>query len=626
MERKLYSRAEKGVIRDVRTPLSQERSDAPVSWESEEPQGNALKVAEASPLNSKMTLSTKFLLGSAGFFVLAAGAAGYFFFGGGNTVSSRNIDLEIVAPSLIDSGKEAQLQVLVTNRNPSTLELVDLVLSYPEGTRDPKDPTKNLTHERQSLGTIEPGRSLKRTATAVFYGEEGSRQVVRATLEYSIAGSNAVFVREQEVEITLGSSPVSVFVEAPPRVTSGAPFELLVTVRSNASEQITDVVVEGQYPFGYSAQSASPRADVGSGLWRLGVLAPGAQKTIRISGSIDGQDGDERVFRFLAGSDADETNTKLSTPFLSVPVSISVERPFITGSIFVDGRSGGSVAVEPGRALRGSIEWRNNLPDAVGNVEAELRFEGPVLKSGSITSTSGFYRSSDSTIVWTSSQDPSLSQVSPGSTGTLDFSFETLSPGVGGTIYTNPTVGLTLTLRGTRAGEVGGGEVSSKTTMDVTLSSVLSLSARSLYSQGVFANSGPTPPRAEGTTSYTVSWTVKNSSNTIGNAAVSAVLPPYVSFVHAQPESGISYDQAIRTVRWDLGDIKAGAGYSLDAREASFQVMLTLSQSQVGQTPTLTGRALLSGIDRFAQVSISASSEAPTTATGDGANGIVLPK
>src|SRR3989344_4261279 len=120
LERKLYSRAEKGVIRDVRTPLSQERSDAPVSWESEEPQGNALKVAEASPLNSKMTLSTKFLLGSAGFFVLAAGAAGFFFFGGGNTVSSRNIDLEIVAPSLIDSGNEAQLQEIVTNRNPSS--------------------------------------------------------------------------------------------------------------------------------------------------------------------------------------------------------------------------------------------------------------------------------------------------------------------------------------------------------------------------------------------------------------------------------------------------------------------------------------------------------------------------
>lgn len=121
------------------------------------------------------------------------------------------------------------------------------------------------------------------------------------------------------------------------------------------------------------------------------------------------------------------------------------------------------------------------------------------------------------------------------------------------------------------------------------------------------------PPRSGSPTSYTIVWTVKNSSNTVANTVVSAVLPTYVQFVSAQAGSGIAYDAGSRTVRWDMGDLRAGVGYSSAALQGSFQITFTPSDSQVGATPMLTGTAALSGTDRFAQTAVTASVEAPTT-------------
>lgn len=624
----LYSRKHQGPIEDIRSTLSQSEASVPVAWEAPPPPPTMNQKIEGgmdtSKEKKKMSYSTKFFLGSVAFFIVAAGAAAYYFFGGGSFVSPQNIDLEIIAPSLVDGGSQVDLQVIATNRNQAQLILSDLVITYPSGTRDPKDPQKPLQTDRQSVGTIASGQAVKRTSSAVLYGQEGSTQKVHVALEYSIAGSNAVFVREGEVTMTIGSSPVSVSVNAPESVAAGQPFAMEVTVQSNSEETVDDVALEAQYPFGFVVQSATPRADSGQTLWRLGSLKPGASIVVKVVGTIDGQDGDQRVFRFMTGSESDETAAHIRVPFLNTPTTIAVSRPFISASLAVAGKSGSTVSVSPGQDIQGTIQWRNNLSDSVSNIEVSLVFAGPALDTNSVQSANGFYQSADNTITWSSAQDPSLAQVAPGASGTLSFSFATLPPGTGGTVYTNPKVTLTLNVKGTRGTEQAPESVSAIVTTDVVLGSILSLEAQSLFNQGAYSNSGPTPPRAESPTTYTVEWTAKNSSNAIANATVSAVLPPYVTYKDGQ--AGVTYDAPSRTVRWSLGELKAGTGYTLAARTAQFQVQLNPSASQVGQAPALTGAAVLSGTDRFAQIQVQAQASGPTTQTSDGKSGTVQAK
>ena len=634
MKDSLYSRKHQGGMGDVRAPLSPSESHAPVAWPSSAEatggQARRTSIIPATP-RERMALATKFLIGSAAFFVLAIGGAAIFFFSGGNYISPKNIDLQVVAPALVDGGSTGNLQFIITNRNSAELQLADLVIEYPSGTRDPKNPQKSLNNERIPVGAIAPGQQIKLTSSAVFYGSEGDTQIIKASLEYSVQGSNAVFVKEGSASITIGSSPVSVRVETQSEAISGQPFTIKVTVQSNSPAPVQDVLVQAQYPFGYSVQSATPRADAGSTLWRLGTMAPGATQVITVTGSIDGQDGDERVFRFLAGSNKDQTAGKIQVPFLSVPATLTVRRPFITAGIAVDGKTGPKISATAGKSLHGTVTWQNNLQESVSDVQIKLKFSGVVFDRGSVQPGGGFYQSNDNTITWTSAQDPSLASVPPGGSGTLQFSFNALAPGAGGTVYTNPTIDLSLTVGAVRTGQGDvPDQISSAASTQITLASAIAIAARALHFTGGSGNSGPMPPRAETATTYTIEWSAKNSSNTVANTTVLTVLPVYVTFVAAYAGSDITYDAGSRTVRWDVGDLGAGVGYSTAARKGSFRISFMPSSSQVGLSPQLTGTAVISGTDRFAQVQVSDTVEAPTTKLTEpgfvGGMDIVAPK
>lgn len=623
LKKKLYSRADTGrPMSDIRSPLSQKEMDE-VPKTFQKPADEAPKPIQPpigalmATKKQKMSFAAKFLIGSVVFFILAAGAAAYMFLGGGNVISPQNIDIQVLAPSLVDSGKQGAIQVIVDNRNTSALTLVDLLVDYPNGTRDPANPTQTLSHVRDSIGTINSGQQIKQNVDGIFYGAEGSAQKVTVTLEYSVAGSNAVFEKTAEADFRIGSSPISLSINTPDSVVAGQPFPIDITVQSNATTPLQNVVVQGQYPFGFSAVSATPAAVVGGTFWQLGTMAPGSSQVIHLVGSINGQEGDTKVLSFIVGSNTDPTDTTIAVPVLTVPQTVTVHRPFITASISVNGQSSGggnAIAVAQGAALQGTITWTNNLSTAVTNAQFTLNLSGPALDKNSVSSSNGFYQSQNNTITWGPSQDATLASVPPGGTGELQFSFSTLAPGAGGTLITNPTINLSLDVQGTSQDSSGGGpqQVSSIATANVSIASQLSLAAQALHFTGPITDTGPMPPKAEAATSYTVQWTVKNSSNTIGNAIVTAVLPQYVRYVSAGAV-GVSYDGSSRTVTWNLGDLPAGVGYSAAAKVADFQVVLTPSTSQVGSIPQLTGPAVLKGQDRYAQVGVE--SDAPAVST-----------
>lgn len=629
LKRALYARTED--IRpptEERTPLTPSDAQAPHSWESTHvsvpvipvmpeavaPSPQAQDIPQFKQPKRHMSLATKFLLGSIAFSTAAFAFAAFMVLGGVNTISPQNIDIEIVAPSLIDGGKEATFQFIITNRNQADLELADLILVYPEGTRSAKDPAQSLTRDRLPIGTIQSGEQIKRTASALIYGQEGVAQNLRATLEYSVVGSNAVFQKQAETSYTVGSSPVSITIEAPTEAISNEQFTMKIAVRSNATTPVDNVVVQGQYPFGFSVLKSEPQADAGGTFWRLGSLKPGSTKTITIYGAIDGQDGDARVFRFSAGSNADQTDTKIKVPFLVMPQTITIHQPFISGSIAIAGQSGKVVSAEAGKLLQGSVQWQNNLSEPVTNVELVLSLSGPALNKSNISASSGFYQSSDTTIIWSKDQNDVLASVPPGKTGSFQFSFATLPPGSSGVLVTNPIINLNLVVRGTRQNSGSVPElVSSAATAQVQLSSLASLTTNTLHSTGGFTNIGPMPPKAEAATSYTVVWKVKNSSNTVANSVVTAVLPQYVQFLSTPSGSGITYDAPSRTVRWTIGDIKAGVGYTLTELQAAFQVTLIPSTSQVGTSPVLVTAPVLTGQDRFTQAQVRTTGEAATT-------------
>lgn len=619
MQDTLYSRTAKTGIRP-RATLPGDGIEKPSGWAEEVSE-------ETEPLMPKAPRTPLPLMplffGALLFFIVAMGVAAYMFFYGGNTVSSNNINITVLGPSLVDGGKETTFEITIENRNASALELSDLVIEYPEGTRSAENMEMTLPSERISIGTIDPGSRVKRTARAVLFGEEGAKKRILATLEYRVAGSNAVFVKEGDLTVLLGASPVALSIDGPDEAVSGQEIVFTVAVRSNAQTDIEDVALEAQYPFGFSVTGADPETSVGEGLWQLGTLKPGEEKKIAVTGRIDGEDNEERVFRFLAGSEEDMTAAHISVPYLTVPKALVLKRPFVGGTLSLNGDQSKTVVVESGSTVRGQIAWKNNLDTEVTDLTIEAKLSGQALDRGSVIANRGFYRSIDSTIIWNKDDDQSLARVAPGESGTVDFTF-TARGSSGSTVITNPEMIISVSVGGKRVSEGNVPEaIQSAFSKTIRVGSALSIDTRTRHFSGPIQNAGPMPPKAEQETTYTVVWSVKNPSNTVSSGKAMTTLPSYVKYLgSATPGSeSVSYDERSRTLTWSLGDIKAGTGYGQTAREVSFKVGITPSVSQVGSTPALTGRVVLTGDDRFTGSRVSVEGDPSTISVEGGESG-----
>jgi hypothetical protein len=561
-----------------------------------------------------------FFVGAVGFF------AYYFLFGGGATpVSPGNIDISVSGPLQVASGSPTELQVAVVNRNRAALELADLVITYPAGTRSPVDLSTDLPSQRISLGNIEPGGRRQGTVSAVFSGIEGDRAAIKIELEYRLADASSIFVATTNYQVVFASSPLSLSVEGNHETVSGQPLEFKVNVSSNADSVVKDVLVNMSTPFGFSLSYADPASQKVSGgqLWTLGDIAPGQKKTVTIRGVVNGESGDERVFRFKAGTRADKEKTTLSAVLADYAHNLMVSRPFLGLAVSLNKDVvGGSAVVTPGETVTVSVAYENNLSTEVTDAVIVARLGGVEIEGSTVQSSDGFYRSTDRTVLWDKTTTRGvLSRIPAGGKGTLSFSFQMPTNDVLNEVR-NPSLSISVHAAGKRISENGVPETLQATAVqDIKLASDLQLIAQGLYYSNPFGSSGPMPPKANTETTYALVFSLTNTTNRIKDGVVTGTLPPYVRWVgiYSPSNENISFNQTDSTFTWRVGDIEPGVGVNgAVPKQAAIAIGFTPSTSQIGQQPLLIRDVTFKGIDEATGAAVTRTAdEVSTSINGD---------
>lgn len=438
-----------------------------------------------------LALSVVFFIGAASFF------AYYFTLGGGSGgASPNNIDISISGPPQISGGEPTKLQVVVTNRNKVSLDLAELVITYPDGTRSPTDYKTDFPNQRIPLGNIEPGGQRQGTVTAVFTGGSGEHKAVKVEVEYHVQGSNAIFVAPQNYDIILNSAPISIAVDGNTQTISGQPIQLTIDVSSNTSAPIRDVLVHVDYPFGFKFSSASPAAS-GDNLWAIGDLSAGEKKTIVLSGSLSGESGDSRVFRIQAGTRSTPTAQAISTQITENAFAMQISQSFLGLSVSANKQTGSTVIAAPGENVIVNVAYQNNLSTVITDAVVVARLSGIEIDGTTVHTNDGFYRSSDSTVLWDkTTTNGALSTLPPGGKGTLQFSFQMPTPDQLKGIV-NPKLSISINAAGKRVSETGVPQnLQAAARQDVKLTSDLQINSQALYYANPFGSSGPMPPKA----------------------------------------------------------------------------------------------------------------------------------
>ncbi len=605
LKRGLYDPEGKSLEREHEAKLSPSSLEVANNWEDtkivKDKNKMNMNIAQVGILKMFVVLAALTALGSGGYLL-------YEYVDPFANPSEKNIEIAFDVPVGVTPGIPVDLTIHITNKNRVGLGLADLLLTYPKGTRSSESPDQDLRDEKKSFGTIAPGEVVLYRTKAIFLGEENMEKEIRATLEYRFAGINSIFTKFETRPVRLLASPINLTVSMLKEVNAGQPLELSLVAESNTVIPLRDVFLKIEYPLGFTYTETNPKPDFGINIWRVGTLLPGGKFILKVRGIISGDNTEEKVFHTSVGVGNDKTARDIDTVYSKALSALSLKRPFIGIVLLLNGKPAEEVPVPFGSRVEGTVNWQNNLNAKIENAQIEVKLRGVALSRPSIIANNGgFYRSLDDTIIWDARGNPSLGVLEAGDRGSVSFSFQPLPPVSGTQFLLNPTIVAEVTVRGKRISEDGvPEEVNSVKVESVRVSSDAQFASRAVYYVGPFVNSGPIPPRVETETTYTVIWSIVNTSNSISGGEVRAVLPIYMKWYGSVSPSQehIIYDRNTNTVVWSPGDIPAGTGIGKPPREVAFQLVLTPSLSQLKTAPQILTQTVFTGTDSFSGVSI----------------------
>lgn len=568
----------------------------------------------------KTSVFKKFFIFSIAFFILALSYASYVFLVGGNTVSNNNIDISVLGNNFTAGGEELSLIVGVTNRNSSSLDLVDLVAEYPKNSStgseaDATSPTERL---RVSLGTIPSGVVRNENIKMILFGQQGSIIPIKISIEYRVEGSNAIFVKEKNHEVTINSTPLNLSVDAPLSISANQDITLAVKATLNATRTTPQVLLKLDYPVGFQFKSATPAPTLGNNVWSLGDLAPGAERNISIVGKmIDAFDGEEKTFYISGGSQSKKDKSAIDVVLNSISHTIAIQKSFIEAKLFINGVHQSEYATDSQTTIHGDIEWMNNLDTKINDLEIRAKISGNAFNRNTINAEQGFYNSSQDVIVWDKNSVNSFKEVNPGDSGSVKFSVSPLAVfSTTSGLLPSPSFRVEISISGKDSG--GNYQTTELTNYDsgnIRIISDVGFATKALYYTGAFVNSGLIPPKVEQPTTYTVVWSLSNTANNVSKAVVTSSLPPWVDFVGtiSPTDEDLTFNSSTRDIVWRAGSVPKGTGINSSVRTVSFQISFSPSLSQVGTIPVLVNGAVLTGHDDFANVDLRVSKTSLST-------------
>jgi len=551
----------------------------------------------------------RFLVVAVLFFLVALGLAAFSFFRGAITLSSKNVDLNILGNSFTAGGEELPVQIEISNRNSSDLINATLTLEYPKGVVDGAG--NEVTRLTEQLGTVGSGKTVSVGFSAILYGEQGTSRDLTATLSYQLSGATATFEKKGNFSVLISTSPIALTVHGPSVVAAEQPFTMTIRSLFSGDEPPANTLVRVEYPRGYTFLSADPAPSMGDNVWSLGQLERGAEHIISLRGKVSGLEGDEKAFRIYLGTPTSETDSRLAVSYNSALHTLLIEQPFIAADISVEGGVGDSsvVSLPIGSKINGFITWQNTTGVPITLPTFTLALEGDDIDVGSLQASSGYRDELLRMLTWTATSDPALATIDPGESGTLPFSLSTKNA------FSRKDIKFAFSVKGTVAN--GQNEIKSITNLDellVRFASRIQFASQAFYSIGPFQNTGPYPPKVNQETSYTLSWTVRPGENPQTVVVATATLPTDITWagvISPQTES-LTYNQDSREIQWNIGSLPAATEVPV-SRTVSFQVRARPTEAQAGNPVTLLSETVVRATDANAGVPLSGTRSALTT-------------
>ncbi|PJE57886.1 MAG: hypothetical protein COU81_03780 [Candidatus Portnoybacteria bacterium CG10_big_fil_rev_8_21_14_0_10_36_7] len=599
LKKRLYQSGEKFSDRPKQTSWQPGRPMDPVKENGVSEYWQRPVAQTPNPLKSRYI---KIALISLGTLVVVGGIFWFFW--------SKNFDksevmLTLESPDRVVAGENINFLVKYQNNTNNALDNVKVVFIYPDNSL-PEVGTDLVV--KKTIGVVESKQSGEIIFKGKILGQKDSTKESRVTINYQPRGIQSFFENNASAQSMIIAVPVIMNFDLPEKLVSDQ--ELNITLRYNNTSAVSffGLFLKIDYPAGFKFGSAYPDPFQENNQWEIFELGAREEGKILISGTITGQSNDSEVFNAQIGFKNDDNFTTLAEVLGSGLISDSPLS--ITQS--VEGAE--SNLVNPKDRLYYKITYQNtaSVPIISANITVEIQSSALDLKS--IDSDTGNFDSNTNKLFWNTSNKKDLAVLQPGQTGEVEFNvsvkdkmpvnnFSDKNFAIK-TIAKIDSPNVPLSLIGT--------QINGESELEIKVRTEAVLSVRGYFNDSIISNSGPLPTKVGQTTTFTLYWSILNTSNNLTDVEVSADLPSYVRWQNkiSPADVNLKYDSSTGKLTWKISRVVAGTGDIAPAKTVIFQVAFTPSINQVDRSPELIGRSTLVAIDSFTNEKVTAITEA----------------
>lgn len=527
-----------------------------------------------------------------------------------SVTQDTKVTIDLVVPAEVPSSSEAIVKAVVTNNDSRAISEGELELVFPEGAVfvSSNPPAENLSGTVYKLPTLSAGANVTIFTKLRFEGGVGQQRTLQARLSYKLNGLSAEFNKTASATLKLVAAGVSIDIQGPPTVTNAQLVSYTVHYVNQSSESFDRVRVKMVYPQSFQFADSTPKPSQGGDMWDIGMLAPGSQGDIVVNGVFNSSAPGQSVSLAVQLQVPDKNGSYYTQAENTFATSIG-SQPLVVTQSLQGGSPDGSFAT-PGDSLQYRIAYQNNATTAARGVRIVFTVDSTTADLSSIQAEGASINGS--TVTWSAASKPDLEVVNPNESGTVSLTIRIKNPPV-----TDRTVNPDLVTNvKIKADEYDTFLPGNK--LQVKLSTKLQMDLAPGYL------SGQKPPRVGQETQYTVTVSLRNSTNDITQGSLSLFIATgnnsfdKASIVGTEANK-TTYDPSTGKLTWRFDTLKAHTGDFAPARTLQFTLRVVPSASQAARALVLVKNVQLAGKDANTGKDVTAKlSELSTT---DGPNG-----
>jgi hypothetical protein len=502
-----------------------------------------------------------------------------------NVYSKEVLKLEILGPEKADLLEEIEYTIKYKNNGEVKLEQARLVFEYPSFSVPSEG---DVLRKEMILDDIYPGQEKTFSFKGRLMGTAGELKVAKAWLSYNPKNLNARYESETSLTTKIEDVSITLDMDLSSRIESGKELSFNINYFSNVVYPLSDLAIKIEYPSDFEFKSSVPKS-LDSNEWNIGLLNRAEGGRITIDGNLTGQIDEEKIFKVQLGSWQDGNFILLKEAIKGVKI--------VSPSLYISQQINGTsqYTASPGDVLHYEIIFKNIGQEAFNNLFLVARLNGEAFDFSTIRAPLGEFQLGDNSIVFDWRRVSDLQFLDSQDEGKVEFwinlkeswpaqSSQSKNPLIKNNVFLSQASQEFITKVNTR----------------------LEIVQKGYYSDEIFGNSGPLPPRVGQVTTYTITWQAKNHYNNVNNMQVKATLGKNVFLTGKIFPDGanLTFDSVSKEIVWTEEAIEAGKGVTEAGPNISFQVSFVPDVSQTGSTPTIINQAVITGEDQFTSLPV----------------------